>query len=163
MSINPVNARNARNASNPIKKIINKERWYKENFRDHLQNLHVTYKTRHSAAKNFRKYFRNLQVKGDMMIEISIIGLFAGLLTTGSQLPQAYKVYKSGSTGDLSAWWLLALLAGTIVWLVYGLLIVDLPLIIWNSISIFTVGYIAARKFNIIKTKTDSSNMGTSA
>ena len=91
------------------------------------------------------------------MIEVSIIGLFAGLLTTGSQLPQAYKVYKSGSTGDLSSWWLLALLAGTIVWLYYGIKINDIPLMIWNTISLFTVGYITACKFAIIKTKTDSS------
>jgi len=96
------------------------------------------------------------------MLDTAMVGLFAGLLTTGSQIPQAYKVYKSGSTGDLSFWWILALLAGTFAWLYYGLQIMDFPLIVWNSISIFTVGFIAAHKFNIIKTKTDSANMGTS-
>jgi MtN3 and saliva related transmembrane protein len=88
------------------------------------------------------------------MLEISLIGLFAGMLTTGSQFPQAYKVYKSGSTGDLSSWWILVLLAGTVVWLLYGIMLNDIPLMLWNAISLFTLGYIAARKFNIIKTKT---------
>jgi MtN3 and saliva related transmembrane protein len=92
-------------------------------------------------------------------MDYAIIGLLAGLLTTGSQFPQAYRVHKTGSTGDLSSWWILVLLVGTIVWLYYGVSIGDLPLIVWNFISIFTLGYIAACKFNIIKTKTDSSNM----
>lgn len=83
-----------------------------------------------------------------------MIGLFAGLLTTGSQFPQAYRVYKTKSTGDLSGMWISILYAGTIVWLYYGLLIQDLPLIVWNLISMFTLGYIALYKFNIIKTKT---------
>jgi MtN3 and saliva related transmembrane protein len=93
------------------------------------------------------------------MIDIALIGLFAGLLTTGSQFPQAWKVYKSGSTGDLSSWWIVVLLAGTFVWLYYGLLIADLPLIIWNMVSVFTLSFIAAYKFNIIKTKTDRATV----
>jgi MtN3 and saliva related transmembrane protein len=88
------------------------------------------------------------------MIEAALIGLFAGLLTTGSQFPQAWRVYKTKSTGDLSGLWISILFVGTIVWLYYGLVISDMPLIIWNSISIFTLGYIALYKFNIIKTKT---------
>jgi MtN3 and saliva related transmembrane protein len=88
------------------------------------------------------------------MIDIAIIGLLAGLMTTGSQVPQAIKVYKTKSTGDLSGLWISILFAGTVVWLYYGLTISDTPLILWNSISLFTLGYIAAHKFNIIKTKT---------
>jgi len=95
------------------------------------------------------------------MIEIQIIGLIAGMLTTGSQIPQAYKIHRSGSTGDLSRLWILILMAGTIVWLIYGIMISDLPLIIWNTISIFILGYISAKKFNIIKTKTVSSGTET--
>jgi MtN3 and saliva related transmembrane protein len=93
------------------------------------------------------------------MIDIALVGLFAGMLTTGSQFPQAYKVYKSGSTGDLSSWWIVVLLAGTFVWLYYGLLIVDMPLIVWNMVSVFTLSFIAAHKFNIIKTKTESATV----
>jgi MtN3 and saliva related transmembrane protein len=85
------------------------------------------------------------------MIELSMIGLFAGLLTTGSQLPQAWKVHKTKSTGDLSGLWISILFAGTLAWLYYGLLINDLPLIIWNTISIFTLGYIALHKFILIR------------
>jgi MtN3 and saliva related transmembrane protein len=111
--------------------------------------------------KYFRKYFQNFQKCGDNMLEISIIGLVAGLLTTGSQVPQAYKVYKTKSTSDLSALWISILFIGTMVWLYYGLMINDLPLIIWNTISIFTLGYIASYKFAIIKTKTDNTHRET--
>lgn len=90
------------------------------------------------------------------MYDVALIGLFAGLLTTSSQFPQAWRVYKTRSTGDLSGLWISILFAGTIVWLYYGVMISDLPLIIWNGISVFTLGYIALYKFNIIKTKTDS-------
>jgi MtN3 and saliva related transmembrane protein len=90
------------------------------------------------------------------MIDIAIIGLFAGMLTTGAQIPQAYKVYRTRSTGDLSRLWITILFAGTIVWLYYGIAIKDLPLIMWNSASVLLLGYIAAYKFEIIKTKTDS-------
>jgi MtN3 and saliva related transmembrane protein len=91
------------------------------------------------------------------MFEIQLIGLTAGLLTTGSQIPQAWKVYKTKSTGDLSSLWIGILFIGTCVWLAYGWIIGVIPLILWNSISIFSLGYIAAHKFNIIKTITDSS------
>jgi len=84
------------------------------------------------------------------MIELQIIGLFAGLLTTGSQIPQAIKVYKTKSTGDLSGIYIGILLAGTVVWLCYGLSIGDLPLILWNSISIVTLSYIAFQKYRDI-------------
>jgi len=84
------------------------------------------------------------------MVDIAIIGLFAGLLTTGSQIPQAVKVYKTRSTGDLSGIYISILLAGTVIWLCYGIFISDLPLILWNSISIVTLGYIAVQKYRDI-------------
>jgi MtN3 and saliva related transmembrane protein len=92
-------------------------------------------------------------------MEMAIIGLLAGMLTTGAQIPQAYKIYRTGSTGDLSRLWISILFVGTLVWLYYGLTLGDLPLIIWNSISTLILGYIAACKFAIIKTKTVSSSM----
>jgi MtN3 and saliva related transmembrane protein len=90
-------------------------------------------------------------------MEMAIIGLLAGMLTTGAQIPQAYKIYRTGSTGDLSRLWISILFVGTLVWLYYGIVLNDLPLIIWNSTSTLILGYIAAYKFNIIKTKTEST------
>lgn len=84
------------------------------------------------------------------MIDIAMIGLFAGLLTTGSQIPQAIKVYRTRSTGDLSGIYISILLAGTVVWLAYGLSIRDIPLILWNSVSIITLSYIAFQKYRDI-------------
>lgn len=84
------------------------------------------------------------------MIELPIIGLFAGLLTSGCQIPQAIKVYKTKSTKDLSGLWIAILLAGTIVWLYYGLSINDIPLILWNTFSLLPLSYIAFQKYRDI-------------
>lgn len=90
---------------------------------------------------------------------IELIGLIAGFLTTGSQIPQAIKVYKTKSTGDLSGLWIGILLFGTLAWLCYGIAINDFPLMLWNGFSLFTLSYIALYKFNIIKTKTGCTSI----
>lgn len=68
-----------------------------------------------------------------------IIGLVAGALTTFSFLPQSIKAIKSKETRDLSLPMLIMLEVGVIVWLIYGILINDIPLIAANSVSLIFV------------------------
>jgi MtN3 and saliva related transmembrane protein len=84
------------------------------------------------------------------MIEWWMIGITAGMLTTGAQFPQAWKIHKTKSTKDLSGLWVTILLIGTCVWLGYGLATNDIPLILWNSISTPLLGYIAFHKYRDI-------------
>ena len=63
------------------------------------------------------------------------LGLLAGALTTGSAFPQLIKSYKTKSTADLSIWFLIALLSGVTLWILYGVAVSDLPLVIANSVS----------------------------
>jgi MtN3 and saliva related transmembrane protein len=74
-----------------------------------------------------------------------IIGFVAGVMTTGCQIPLAYKVYKTGSTNDLPTSWICVIFAGTAMWICYGLLKNDAPVIIFNSISIILLAYIASK------------------
>lgn len=60
------------------------------------------------------------------------LGLFAGLLTSIAALPQLVKTWRSRHVRDLSIWQPLLLSAGVALWLVYGVLIADVPLILAN-------------------------------
>ncbi|MGH9899207.1 MAG: SemiSWEET transporter [Pyrinomonadaceae bacterium] len=62
----------------------------------------------------------------------NVIGLVAGTLTTISFLPQVIKVWKHRSTRDLSMTMLIAFTSGVTLWLVYGILTYDLPIIVTN-------------------------------
>ena len=77
---------------------------------------------------------------------VNYIGIFAGILTTISFIPQVIKVWKSKSTTDLSAWWLLIFCVGVSSWLLYGFLIIDLPIIIANAATIFLLLFIVIAK-----------------
>jgi MtN3 and saliva related transmembrane protein len=70
------------------------------------------------------------------MNPITIIGLLAGTLTTIAFLPQLIKTLKLKETKDLSLWMYIILCTGVFLWLVYGLLIKDLPIIAANGISL---------------------------
>ena len=68
------------------------------------------------------------------MEKIIILGLIAGTLTTISFLPQVIKTWKLKETKDLSLWMYILACTGILLWLSYGLLIKDLPLILANSV-----------------------------
>jgi lactoylglutathione lyase len=67
---------------------------------------------------------------------IKIIGLIAASLTTFAFLPQAIKTWKTKSTDDLSPTMFLLLSLGVLLWLTYGILINDLPIILANGVTI---------------------------
>ena len=66
---------------------------------------------------------------------IEIIGLLAAFLTTTAFFPQVIKTIKTRSTGDLSLPMYSLMLAGTLSWLIYGLMKGDLPITLANAIS----------------------------
>jgi MtN3 and saliva related transmembrane protein len=66
---------------------------------------------------------------------ITTIGLLAGTLTTISFLPQVIRVFKTHSTRDLSLTMFLLFIAGVLLWLIYGILNHQSPIIIANSVT----------------------------
>lgn len=66
---------------------------------------------------------------------IAIIGLMAGTCTTISFFPQVVKTIRSKETKDLSLSMYMVLTTGIFLWMVYGILINDLPIIVANAIS----------------------------
>lgn len=67
---------------------------------------------------------------------MTIIGLLAGLITTSGFLPQIVKGYRTGRMEDVSLFMPLVLVVGMGLWLIYGLLIGDIPIILWNTVAI---------------------------
>lgn len=64
-----------------------------------------------------------------------IVGTIAGILTTIASLPQIIKILRTKSSTDISKGTYVLLLTGTIIWLIYGILIKSIPLIIFNAIT----------------------------
>ncbi|MEK6201100.1 MAG: SemiSWEET transporter [Desulfobulbaceae bacterium] len=65
----------------------------------------------------------------------TLIGLIAAMCTTTSFLPQVVKTWKSKKTKDISFLMYALLAMGLFLWLVYGVIIRDFPLILANGIS----------------------------
>jgi MtN3 and saliva related transmembrane protein len=69
------------------------------------------------------------------MDKLTTLGLIAGTLTTAAFVPQLVKVWKSRSTKDISLLMYIVICTGILLWLIYGLLIFDLPIIVANAIT----------------------------
>ena len=66
------------------------------------------------------------------------VGIAAGILTGVSLLPQLIKIIKEKKANSISFVMLAVLLAGLCVWIVYGVLKKDYPIIVTNSFSLLT-------------------------
>ncbi|MFH1193398.1 MAG: SemiSWEET transporter [bacterium] len=67
---------------------------------------------------------------------VMALGLIAASLTTVSNLPQAIKAVKTKQTKDLSLITYLIVALGGALWLAYGIIIGDTPLVAGNSIAL---------------------------
>ena len=73
---------------------------------------------------------------------ITILGLFAGILTTISFLPQVIKIWKTKSGKDVSFGMVCTYIAGACMWLVYGFISKDLPILMTNFFGLVLNGLI---------------------
>ena len=68
------------------------------------------------------------------------LGLIAGVLTTAAWLPQIARTWRSRSADDLSWPYLLVFSSGVALWLVYGVLSGDVPVLAANAVTIVLLG-----------------------
>lgn len=66
----------------------------------------------------------------------TLIGFVAAICTTCSFLPQVIKILRSKRTKDVSLLMYGILTTGLLLWLIYGLVLNDIPLILSNCISL---------------------------
>ena len=82
-----------------------------------------------------------------------IIGYIAGTLTTICFIPQAYKIIRDKNIEGISLSMYIVFLCGVLLWLAYGLMLSNMPIIIFN---ILTAALTSVIIFNIIKYKKDA-------
>ncbi|MFD2904341.1 SemiSWEET transporter [Sphingobacterium anhuiense] len=70
-----------------------------------------------------------------MIIE-NIIGITAGILTSISMLPQLLKVIKEKTVEDLSLPMIIILITGLSLWVWYGIIKNELPIIFSNAFAV---------------------------
>ena len=76
----------------------------------------------------------------------TLLGLVAGLLTTLAFIPQVTKIWKTKSTKDVSLRTYVAFSLAVALWVVYGILKQEIPIILWNAVTLILTGAIVAMK-----------------
>jgi MtN3 and saliva related transmembrane protein len=76
------------------------------------------------------------------MTSITLVGLAAAFCTTVAFLPQVIQTWRTRSTRDLSLSMFLVFTTGIFLWLVYGLVLRDIPLIAANGTTFVLSGTI---------------------
>ncbi|MCZ2460759.1 MAG: SemiSWEET transporter [Chitinophagales bacterium] len=70
------------------------------------------------------------------MTFVTILGFIAAALTTGSFLPQAIKTIRTNDTRSISLFMYLLFSTGTLLWLIFGMLSSNMPIIVANAITL---------------------------
>lgn len=80
------------------------------------------------------------------MINPDFIGSVAATLTTTAFIPQAWQVWRTHHTADISLGMYALFTLGISLWLVYGLLLTAWPIIIANCITLLLAGSVLLMK-----------------
>ncbi len=80
----------------------------------------------------------------------TLLGLVAAACTTGSFVPQVVKTWRSGSSADLSLGMYGLFTAGIVLWLAYGIVLRDLPIVVANVV---TLGLVASVLVHIVRSR----------
>jgi len=87
-----------------------------------------------------------------------IVGYIAGSLCTVCTIPQVFKALKTKKANDVSYIFLILLIAGLILWILYGVLISQVPVIISNSVCLaFNIILISIKSYQDCTSKNTMS------
>lgn len=65
-----------------------------------------------------------------------VLGLVAGACTTAAVTPQIWKAWKTKEVEDVSIGMYLVLITGLALWLVYGIIEKDIPIMVTNGTAL---------------------------
>lgn len=88
-----------------------------------------------------------------------IIGLTAGIFTSISLLPQLIKIIKHKKAEDISLFYLALLFVGLALWVWYGTLRDDLPIIVTNGFALVINGLVIILGMRYRKARRKSSGV----
>jgi len=80
------------------------------------------------------------------MFAVSLLGYLAAAVSTASFLPQAWKIIKSRQTKDISFGMYFLTVAAFGLWLTFGILVQQWPLVVSNSICFILSAFILMMK-----------------
>jgi MtN3 and saliva related transmembrane protein len=80
------------------------------------------------------------------MNQLDLLGLIATCFTTSSFVPQVWQIWKTRDVSGISLPTYVIITFGLVLWLLYGLLKGDLPLIVANAMMVFLTGAITVMK-----------------
>ncbi|HEX2964594.1 MAG TPA: SemiSWEET transporter [Syntrophorhabdaceae bacterium] len=66
----------------------------------------------------------------------NLIGYIAALFTTFSLMPQVIRVWRLKEARDVSIYMPVMISIGAVLWIVYGILIAETPIIVANGVSL---------------------------
>lgn len=87
--------------------------------------------TRHRLRLDVQAWVAPIEITG-----VSIIGYVAGTCTTLAFLPQVFRTWQTRSTQDISLGMFSLMVFGIALWLFYGIVIGDWPLIVADGVSL---------------------------
>jgi len=73
---------------------------------------------------------------------LDLTGYAAALCTTGAFVPQVVRVWRTRATEDISLKMFLILVAGLVLWLVYGVWKGEFPIVAANGVTLLLAGTI---------------------
>jgi MtN3 and saliva related transmembrane protein len=80
------------------------------------------------------------------MNQLDLLGLVATCFTTSSFVPQVWRIWKTRDVTSISLPTYIIITFGLVLWLIYGVLKADLPLIVANAAMVALTGSIAVMK-----------------
>lgn len=81
------------------------------------------------------------------MSDVTVLGLGAAACSMTAFVPQVVKTWRTRSSADLSLGMVALLSTGAAIWLVYGWLIRDLPLLGTNAVTLALLLSVLAQMF----------------
>ena len=92
-----------------------------------------------------------LNEKGEKMTSLDILGLIAACFTTSSFAPQVWRTWRTRDVSGISLATYVVITIGLALWLLYGVLRGDVPLVVANSVMVVLTAAIAAMKIAFSK------------
>lgn len=76
----------------------------------------------------------------------AMLGFAAGFLTTIAFIPQVVKIYRTRSAEDISLATFGVFSLGVGLWLAYGVVVGEPPIVFWNAVTLLLAAAIVAMK-----------------
>jgi MtN3 and saliva related transmembrane protein len=100
---------------------------------------------RNILQQRYNRHSMKQQTKSPMTTT-DWIGSIAATLTTTAFIPQAWKVWRTNHTTDISLGMYILFTMGVALWLGYGILLESWPITIANSVTLVLAGIVLAMK-----------------